>query len=257
METGRQSQHTINPPQYPRKHRHSLSPGRHTHQDSHINQRRQTHRERSQEQTLMRMPKHGWEDLRVHGIPQTRNEREEEEEHQVQHEEDLGNDLEPVSVVGQLVQQDGDHTRAHNNNKPPLSHLQHKKKGHGMGGKRVDHSRGSKIPNNPPEASLLETMFCSNSRRRGVCFHDSAAFWTRLPFLGAAASLLGRYPGCRLSPGREDRVLGVEMLLAVAAVATAGRDFHPGWLDGGFDIFSCFLLVKHRFILYTYIIFTL
>ena len=68
----------------------------------------------------MRMPKHGREDLGVHGIPQAGNEREEEEEHQVQHEEYFGNDLEPVSVVWQLVQQDGDHPRAHNDNKPPL-----------------------------------------------------------------------------------------------------------------------------------------
>ena len=66
----------------------------------------------------MRMPKHGREDLRVQGIPQTRNEREDQEQHEVQREEYLGNDFEPVPVVRQLVQQDGDDARAHGNDEP-------------------------------------------------------------------------------------------------------------------------------------------
>ena len=68
----------------------------------------------------MRMSKHGGEDLRVQCVAQAGNEREEEEEHEVQHEEYLRDYFQPVPVVRELVQQDGDHARAHGDDKPSL-----------------------------------------------------------------------------------------------------------------------------------------
>lgn len=55
----------------------------------------------------MRMAEHGWEQLRIHGVPKNRDEREKQEQDDVEDEEDLRYDVEPVGMVGYLVEHDG------------------------------------------------------------------------------------------------------------------------------------------------------
>ena len=54
----------------------------------------------------MRMLKHGGEQLRVERISKGRQCRKEQKEDQICNEEDHGDDLEPMPVVGQLMAHD-------------------------------------------------------------------------------------------------------------------------------------------------------
>ena len=61
----------------------------------------------------MRVAHHSGPDLGVDDIAQGGDKAEEEEQGDVQHEDDYRDELQPVPVVGQLVQHDGQHARAH------------------------------------------------------------------------------------------------------------------------------------------------
>jgi len=100
MKTRRQRQHAINPPQHPRECRHAMTPCRCTYQDGHVNQRRKSHRKCRNEQALMWMAEDSKYQLRVANVPQERYEGEEYKEDKIEHEEDDGNNSEPVAVVG-------------------------------------------------------------------------------------------------------------------------------------------------------------
>jgi len=80
METGCQSQHTDNPPQYPRKYSHAVTPDWHTYQDDHVNKCGKTYRKGCQEQALMRMPKYSWKNLGIETVPEARNSGKEKEQ---------------------------------------------------------------------------------------------------------------------------------------------------------------------------------
>lgn len=68
----------------------------------------------------MRMAKHGWKDFWVEKVTQERYNGEEEEENKVKGKENDGNDLKPLSIVGQLMKQDRYDSGAHGNDKPAV-----------------------------------------------------------------------------------------------------------------------------------------
>jgi hypothetical protein len=70
--------------------------------------------------TLMRMTKHGREDLRIENVAQARYQGEEEEKSEVEDEENDGDDLEPVYIVGKLVEQDRYDSSAHRDDEPAV-----------------------------------------------------------------------------------------------------------------------------------------
>ena len=95
-----------------------MAPRWHTHQDRHINQRGEAHGESGQEQTLVRMPKHGCKDPGIEDVPQARYAEKYQEEHEVENEEYDGDDLQPTAVVRQLVEQDRYDSGAHRYDEP-------------------------------------------------------------------------------------------------------------------------------------------
>ena len=68
----------------------------------------------------MRMAKHGRKDLRIESVPQARDKSEEEEEGEVEDEENDGDDLEPVSIVRKLMEQDRYDSSAHCDDEPAV-----------------------------------------------------------------------------------------------------------------------------------------
>ena len=66
------------------------------------------------------MAKHGGKDLRIENVPQARHKGEEEKEGEVEDEENDGNDLEPVSIVRQLMEQDRYDPGAHRDDVPAV-----------------------------------------------------------------------------------------------------------------------------------------
>lgn len=59
--------------------------------------------------------------MRVQDVAQGRDAREQHEKHDVKHEENDGDDLEPVPVVRQLVQQNGNDASAHCDDEPSIN----------------------------------------------------------------------------------------------------------------------------------------
>ena len=120
METGGQSQETINPPQHPRKRSQTVAPRWRTYDDGHVDEGCKADGKGCEEQALVRMAQHSRKDSGIQYVPQARQKGEEEEEDEVEHEENDGNDAEPVSVVRQLMEQDGYDASAHRDNKPSV-----------------------------------------------------------------------------------------------------------------------------------------
>jgi hypothetical protein len=61
---------------------------------------------------------YGRDQLREQDVSQNRDEGEQQEQYDVDDEEDLRDDVEPVSVVGELVDHDGCHSCAHGDDEP-------------------------------------------------------------------------------------------------------------------------------------------
>jgi hypothetical protein len=97
-----------------------VTPRWHAHQHGHVDERCKAHGEGGHEQTLMRMTKHGREDLRIENVAQARYQGEEEEKSEVEDEENDGDDLEPVYIVGKLVEQDRYDSSAHRDDEPAV-----------------------------------------------------------------------------------------------------------------------------------------
>ena len=98
-----------------------MTPRRRTNQDRHVNQSRETDGEAGDEEALVRMTEYSREDVGMEGVAQDGNEGEEEEEGEVEDEEDVGEDVEPVGVVGELVERDGDDAGGHGDDEPSVT----------------------------------------------------------------------------------------------------------------------------------------
>jgi hypothetical protein len=68
----------------------------------------------------MRMAKHSRKDLRIENVPQARYKGEEEEKSEVEDEKNDGDDLEPVSIVRELMEQDRYDSSAHCDDEPAV-----------------------------------------------------------------------------------------------------------------------------------------
>ena len=64
------------------------------------------------------MAKHGRKDLGIENVPQARYGEEEQEEDEVEYEKYDGDDLKPMSVVRQLMEQNGYDSCAHRYDEP-------------------------------------------------------------------------------------------------------------------------------------------
>ena len=60
----------------------------------------------------------GDDEVRVEGVAQGGDDGEEDEKDEVEDEEDVGEDVEPVGMVGQLMEEDGEHAGAHCDDEP-------------------------------------------------------------------------------------------------------------------------------------------
>ena len=68
----------------------------------------------------MRMAKHSRKDVRIENVPQARDKGEEEEKSEVEDEKNDGDDLEPVSIVRELMEQDRYDASAHCDDEPAV-----------------------------------------------------------------------------------------------------------------------------------------
>ena len=66
----------------------------------------------------MRVTHHGGDNLWVERIAQNRDEGKEEEESNVEDKEDVGENVQPVGMVGELVEDDRDDTGRHGDDEP-------------------------------------------------------------------------------------------------------------------------------------------
>ena len=71
----------------------------------------------------MRMPQHGGEDVGPYRIPQGCYESEEQKQNKIEDEEDVTDDLKPVAVVRQLMQEYGDYTGGHGDDEPSATNV--------------------------------------------------------------------------------------------------------------------------------------
>jgi hypothetical protein len=66
------------------------------------------------------MAKHSRKDLRIENVPQARYKGEEDEKSEVEDEKNYGDELEPVSIVRQLMEQDRYDSSAHCDDEPAI-----------------------------------------------------------------------------------------------------------------------------------------
>jgi hypothetical protein len=95
-----------------------MSPYRYAHKHDHVDKCRETHRKGSQEQALMGMAKNRGEGFGTENIAQAGYEREEDEEAEIEDEENDGYDLQPVAIVGELMEQNRQDASAHCDDEP-------------------------------------------------------------------------------------------------------------------------------------------
>lgn len=78
------------------------------------------HGEASQEQRLCWVRNHGDPYLWVECVSQHGNDEEDGEEEDVEGKEDVGDDVQPVAVPGEVVEEDGDDACAHVDGEPSV-----------------------------------------------------------------------------------------------------------------------------------------
>jgi hypothetical protein len=86
----------------------SISPSRDTYEYHHIDDGSQAHRKRAQEQRLLRVSDHDLPYFWKHCIPDNGNKCESDEQYHVQTEDHDGNPIQPVAIVWEIMEKDGD-----------------------------------------------------------------------------------------------------------------------------------------------------
>ena len=98
-----------------------MSPYRYAHKHDHVDDCRETHREGAQKQALVWMAKNSGEEVGIETIAQTGDDGKEDEDADVEDEEDDGYDLQPVTVVRELMKQYGHDACAHCDDEPAVA----------------------------------------------------------------------------------------------------------------------------------------
>jgi hypothetical protein len=98
-----------------------VSPHRYAHKYYHVDDCREAYRKGRQEQALMWMAKNHEEDFGIETIAQTGYDGEENKNADVEDEEDDGYDLEPVTVVRELMEQNRHDACAHRDYEPSVA----------------------------------------------------------------------------------------------------------------------------------------
>jgi len=80
-----------------------MTPYRHTHDDNHVDDGRETYGNGGQEQALVWMTENGEEDFGIERVPQARYNAEYDEEANIENKKNDGYDLEPVPIIRELV----------------------------------------------------------------------------------------------------------------------------------------------------------
>ena len=100
-----------------------MAPYRHTHEDNHVDDSRETYGKGGQEQALVWMTENCGEDFGIERVPQASYDAEYDEEANIENEKNDGYDLEPVAIIRELVKQDRQDAGAHRNYKPSVAHI--------------------------------------------------------------------------------------------------------------------------------------
>ena len=118
MKTSCERQNTIDPPQDPCEGGPAVTPCWRADECYHIDESGQPNRKSGHKQALVRMTQDRRKQLWVEGVAQDGDECKDEKQDQIEHEENVGDDVEPMRVVGELVQHDGDNAGRHGDDEP-------------------------------------------------------------------------------------------------------------------------------------------
>ena len=93
MKTNCQNQHIINSSQNFREYNRFVISWWHTHQNRHVNKRRETHEKNDQKQILMRMSKHDCKNSKIENISQTKYQKKKQKKNEIENEKYDENNL--------------------------------------------------------------------------------------------------------------------------------------------------------------------
>ena len=114
----RNCQPDVDPPQCPRQPPPVALPLRHAHEADHIHDSRESHGKASQEQALARVADHCRPNVGPERVTEKGYQGEKNEEENVEGEDGVADTLQPVGIVGEIVQEDRRYTRSHCDGKP-------------------------------------------------------------------------------------------------------------------------------------------
>ena len=165
------------------------------------------------------MTEHGWKHLRIQGISQNRNERKKKKQYNIENEENIRKDVEPVGMIWYLMKQDWYHSRAHGNYEPPR--MMQRRLISNIWNTDSCYIRGCKVPDDPSKPMVLFIIRSSN-RQCFLCFLVD-------PGIRQCTGFVFFRDSVEMSLAVISRIFGVfnmEMVLASAAGAGAWKVWH-------------------------------